>query len=127
MCARRSKTIHFLSGEMSTDIQVPSVVSKSMSRVFPRARVVSHFSAGFSFCFSLPSSRGHAAGGSDARERTKSGNVRKTGRIAIIESLPKLMRVCNQKARQVTALEQRQARDNKLFVERNHKLKCCLN
>ena len=40
----RSKTTQLLSGEMSTDIQVPCSVVKEISLVFPRGTVMSHFS-----------------------------------------------------------------------------------
>src|SRR5277367_1576420 len=48
MWPSRPKMIHFPSGETSSDIHVPSLVSKSISRVAPRAFVVSHSAGGFS-------------------------------------------------------------------------------
>ena len=42
MWPSRSKTSHSPSGETSTDIQVPSVVVKAISRVSPRGIVMSH-------------------------------------------------------------------------------------
>src|SRR6266436_3632832 len=82
MCARRSKRIHLPSGEMSTDIQVPSEVSKSMSRVFPRARVVSHFAAGLSF--SLSSAREEGGLTSNAAKKVKRKIARRAGRSELM-------------------------------------------
>src|SRR5947208_11968743 len=48
MCPSRSKAIHLPSGERLSAIHVPSLVSKSISRVCPRAFVVSHSAEGFS-------------------------------------------------------------------------------
>src|SRR6266436_547875 len=84
MCARRSKTIHLPSGEMSTDIQVPSEVSKSMSRVLPRARVVSHFAAGLSFSLSFSSARVKGAVTSDAARNVKRKIARRAGRSELM-------------------------------------------
>src|SRR5436853_483138 len=47
MCPSRSKAIHLPSGDRLNAIHVPSLVSKSMSRVCPRAFVVSHSAEGF--------------------------------------------------------------------------------
>src|SRR5258707_6891170 len=86
MCARRSKTIHLPSGEMSTDIQVPSEVSKSISRVLPRARVVSHFAAGLSFSLSLSFSSAREEGGltSNAAKKVKRKIARRAGRSELM-------------------------------------------
>src|SRR5258705_12872217 len=48
MWPSRSNTIHFPSGDKSRAIHVPSLVSKSISRVAPLALVVSHSAADFS-------------------------------------------------------------------------------
>lgn len=44
---RRSNTIQVPSGETSRDVQVPSVVVKSISRVWPRGLVTSQLVSGF--------------------------------------------------------------------------------
>src|SRR5579864_692498 len=85
MWARRSKTIHLPSGEISTDIQVPSEVSKAISRVVPRGSVVSHFSSGLSFDFWSSSARAEAGSEIDARERRS--KVQEKRRSWVIESL----------------------------------------
>src|SRR5215475_11840221 len=92
MCASRSKTIHLPSGEISTDIQVPSEVSKSISRAVPRGSVVSHLSSGLSFGLSVPSACANALRESDANERTRSKNMPKTRGIRVIKIAPEVIR-----------------------------------
>src|SRR5215467_6356935 len=59
MWPSKSKAIHLPSGERVSAIQVPSLVSKSRSRVCPRALVVSHSAEGFSWAdFSCAASVG---------------------------------------------------------------------
>src|SRR5215213_1157998 len=83
MWPRRSKTIHVPSGEISTDIQVPSLVVKSMSRVLPRAWVTSHVGAGLAGA-GVCAGRGAETSRASASEVRIGGHVR-VGRAARAE------------------------------------------
>src|SRR5271168_4481820 len=68
---------------MSRDIQVPSLVSKSISCVCPRAFVVSHSAGGFSWADAHAGARS-AAAKSQARKRTKPSELRSWATVCMM-------------------------------------------
>src|SRR5579864_1667934 len=86
MWPSRSKMIHLPSGDWSTDIQVPSVVSKSMSRVLPRAWVVSH-------SFEVFSSAAIALAKQSRSATTPDVQRQDTLAVILIESPPNQLRI----------------------------------
>src|SRR4030095_16661420 len=90
MWPRRSNTIQLPSGDRSSDIQVPSLVSKSISRVAPLGFVVSQTAGGFSWArSSAPSAHNRTVArisfpGSDKRLNIGRLSLRPVGHFTVI-------------------------------------------